>query len=817
MTDISKFALRSYSGKPTKFFRVESEDGAKQATVAKKTPSHHIFVIDRSGSMYGDMDPMKTMVEKLLTLGEFDDASLRVSLISYSSKGDVKLHFKRVTVAEVMKANSPHLKEIRAIRATAMTCISQGLAMAETIIEDAETTCISLHTDGWANDQSPTEEARTIAAVVEKLKKHPNAFTNTIAYRGYCDYNLLASIANNLSGVCIQALTLKQVYDALHSATALLAGSMAPAIEASIGNAQYVTFYSQSAKKVIGSADSIVVRGLGAKDDKTICRYFEINEKDYDKLSARDDVSGPIVAFARAQIGEGRLNDAKYAMIATRHATLIKAHATALVASAVAKLAEGLETELFETNRVYTPTKDFGLGHEGPSVLGVLSILDQHSSSLQVNLKTLLSGYKRRGVKRIPGVRDDSGTLTTPTIESRYRSEEEWIGVNGFDLNRNTATVNMLVNQPIDLYPVGGTTKIASVSGIDLKGLKAFNNYTIVGDGALNVGGLMLRTSDKRCFRELKDRGMVTGEYKPNEPFALNLSELPLVDYDTNFDSVEPDEIRTLAKLTVLGKILAGMTKGESTSLTSEQIAELKKNYLTPALNFSPPTTTEYADLATAIAEGKIDTRLSYKIDVGLPSLTSISKLASGNAYLQRRFTATVGGKDAEKPTLDLIGGGTVWGVKKLSGKTTLDEVDAISYPIYEGLLGLGATAEITKLLKSIPDFDASAFLKTVQDPKSDREKIVAVVADVAKGVEKIVESFYDRIRPLAFYVGATGLVPDSLNATAMTGEQFVTKYPDAKLSKAEKEEGTFFLLPNGLVLTVYVKGEHFTVTPQAA
>jgi len=822
MPPITKFALRSFSGKPTKFFRVEKDDLSEQAPVAKKTPAHHIFVIDRSGSMYGDIPDLKTMVEKLLTLGEFDDASLRVSLVSYSSQGDVKLHFKSVTVGEVMKASSPHLKEIRAIRATSMTCISQGLVMAETLIDDKETTCISLHTDGWANDRSPSEEARTIATVVEKLKKHPNVFVNTIAYRDYCDFNLLSSISNGLSGTCIQAKNIKQVYEALYGATALIAGSMAPALEAGIGDANYVAFLSQAARKVLGSHESIVVRGLGSTDDRVAFRYYEIDEAGYKKLPAPEtlgsDSSEAILAYARTQISEGHLNTAKYALVATKNGDLLKTHAKALVSSDVAAFAASVEESLFDKKHVYVPTADFGLPSTGPSVLTVLSILDKHAKSLSVNLTTLLAGYKRRGVKRIPGTRAEDGTLSVPTVESRYRTAgEDWVAVNGFEINRNNATINMLVSQAIDLYPHNGNVRVASVAGMDLSSLKSFNNYTLVGDGALNIGALMLKTTDKRCFRELKDLKLVDGEYKPGEPFAISFTDLPLVDYESNFDSVSPDEIRDLARLTVLSKVLSGMFKGESSSLTADQIAELKKHYLTPAMNFSPPMTTEYADLAVAIAEGKIDTRLSYKIDVGIPAMTSVTKLRSGNEYLQRRFTVEFHGKEVEKPTVDQISlPGMKWAVKKLTARTQLDEVDAISYPIYEGLLGLGSEAEIAKVLTLAGCKDSVAFLKTIRG-NDDREEAMATVSDLLRSVEEIVESFYDRIRPLAFYIGATGLVPDSLDAKALTADQFTTKYPDAKLSKAEKEDGTFFVLPNGLVLTIYVKAEHFTVTPAAA
>ena len=116
---ITKFPLRNFKGKATRFFRVERENLNFTAGAEVKKPSHHILVVDRSGSMYGTIGDVKGTIEKLLTLTEFRDPSLRVSLISYSSQGDVKLHFKGVTVADVMATDSPQLREIRSIHAGA--------------------------------------------------------------------------------------------------------------------------------------------------------------------------------------------------------------------------------------------------------------------------------------------------------------------------------------------------------------------------------------------------------------------------------------------------------------------------------------------------------------------------------------------------------------------------------------------------------------------------------------------------------------------------------------------------------------------------
>ena len=806
----TKFALHNFKGTPTRFFRCEAEDLATQAPVVVKKPSHHVLVLDRSGSMCGDIDEVKSTVEKLLTLSEFRDPTLKISLISYSSQGDVKLHFAKVTVEDVMRSGSPYIGEIRSIRATALTCISQGLVMAEALVDDADVTCVTLHTDGFANDTSPTAEAKAIKAAVANLKKHPNLFANTIGYRAWCDYNLLASISNGLSGVCIQAKGISQVYASIYDTTKLLSGTMSPAVEVGSGKSDYTMFVSRSAGKVLGMADTFSVQGLSPTDDKTAYRLYEVSAKDYSTLnvpvSGEDAPVTPVLAYARTQIAEGNLNAAKYALVSTRSADLLAAHSRSLVSSDVAAFAAGVEGYLFK-GTPYTPTTGYGLGQTGPSVLEVLTYLNAHAKGLSVDLTAFTKSYKRRGIKHIPGTRLADGTVEEPTVASRYRDGDGWVKVNSFDLNRNTATINMLVSQPIDLFKKGVNVRVASVAGVSLDDLRSFNNYTVVGDGMLNVPTLTLRTADVKILDGLLAMGAPIFTCTPGQPFNLDLSALPLVDYDLNVSAVGFDTVRSLARLTVLSKILNGMVKGDSSGLTSDQVEELKKHYLTPAMYFSPPSTTEYADLSVAIATGKVDTKLSYKVDLGTPDITAASKLKSGNEYLQRRFTLTFLGKEVDKPTLDyLTMPGALWGVKKLSARTVLDAVDEISYPIYEGVLGLGEGKEVMALLKSVGCKDPDVFLNGLRG-----ENAKASVRDACHFVEKAIESIYEKIRPLAFYVGATGLVPDTLRAKSLTSEEFATAHPEAKLSKAEKEEGNFFVLPDQTVLTVFVKAEQFS------
>jgi hypothetical protein len=323
----------------------------------------------------------------------------------------------------------------------------------------------------------------------------------------------------------------------------------------------------------------------------------------------------------------------------------------------------------------------------------------------------------------------------------------------------------------------------------------------------LNVRGLTLRTSDQKVINGLEALGVNTFGATAGKPFHLDLAGRPLVDYDLTLGSVDKATVGNLMSLTVLSKILNGMVKGDPSGFTAEQVAELKAHYLTPALYFSPPTTTPYAKLEDALAKGEVDTKLSYKVDFGTPDITSVGKLRSGNEYLQRRFTLTANGKEIEKPTLDYIAvPGVVWGVKKLTARTTLDSVDALSYPIYEGLLGLGKGDELKALLKTVGCVDPDKFLADIRGANSS-----TYVKEAVKFVDDAIEAVYEVLRPMVFYIGATGLVPDQLSAKTVSADDFVKAYPNAKLSKAEKEEGVFAVTPGGVALTVYVKGEHFS------
>ena len=201
MTEITKFALYDFAGKPREFFIV-SEDTVPKP-VLEPTVSHHVVVIDRSGSMYSVMDDTKTMVEKVMCVEEYRTSGLLLTLISYSSKGDYTVHFSRTKVEDVLAPGSAHVKSLRSIRATCLTSVSGALNETLAHIAPGETTAITVHTDGWFNDASPASESKEVNKWIKRVQKElPNVFVNTVAYG---DPRVVTQIANKYGSQAVVA------------------------------------------------------------------------------------------------------------------------------------------------------------------------------------------------------------------------------------------------------------------------------------------------------------------------------------------------------------------------------------------------------------------------------------------------------------------------------------------------------------------------------------------------------------------------------------------------------------------------------------
>jgi hypothetical protein len=397
-------------------------------------------------------------------------------------------------------------------------------------------------------------------------------------------------------------------------------------------------------------------------------------------------------------------------------------------------------------------------------------------------------------------------------------SDDKYIPISSFDVNRNTATMNMMLTRKVRLVPKDGGAPLTEVAGIKLDNLSTFNQYTLVGDGELNVPYLRVKISDKSLFDKLMHEGVLEVEgapatkYDAGQEYTLRLDQLPVVppfagavDLDGVFDE--------LARLKVLSSVCAAHLKEEAADLTPEQVEELKRHYLSKSLFLNFPTTNPYAKLEDALADGSVDTRTSYKIDIGNRQILNLSKLHSANKFLDRMYEV-IGpdGKPAEKPAFE----------DTLDGTVSLQAQDAVGphegdegRRLHEGpvrrLPGLRPSGQAVKVLEAVGADKLAAIVKDrAKGKQPDRKAFVEALADARKKLDARSDAvFAEKLSALVFYVGATGLLPDEVEAKAQSADALAAKYPDLAFSKDEKE-GTFFEVGDA-ILSVYAKTEYYS------
>lgn len=784
----TKFALYDFAGKAREFFVVD--EIAVPKPVLEPTVSHHIVIVDRSGSMWGVMNDTKAMVEKVMTVEEFTSSGLLLTLISYSSKGDYTVHFSRTKVEDVLAPGSPHVAAIRNLRATCLTSVSGALAEALNHVQAGETTAISVHTDGWFNDASPSAEAKAVDKWIKAVQKdHPNVFANTISHGNWTDFKMLDRIASSLSGKCIVAKNVKQVYEALHDTSALLAGRVLPAIHVPKEDADFLAFHNVTQKKVNGSATDFAVKGVGPDDETRLFRFKKVSEANWQK-SPRAEATGeallPVYVFARTLLGQQRLNEAKFALMATRDTALIERHYKALTAEALSALAEDLEARIGGSTSDYVDMGAYGFGADKASVLDLCALLEKHRSDFTLDLAASLDGYARRSVKRLFGRWNDDGTFAPASTGLVPNDDAHNVSVTAFELSNAASTINMQITRSADLMKDGAVVKQVAGRKLDVKQIRS---YTLVGDGEINMPRLVLRISSKKLHGAL-----VTMKVLPDTAFdhaatyTIDLKGMPACSFASTVSQPADDTFNRLVDLTVQrGMLLASLGgSAKADEWTAEQLEELRAHDLTAALWYSPPTTNPYTDLNVAVSAGDIDSRTTYSVTLGDARMVSTKALYSANEYLARRFSVTVPGADADacdkegflkKPKFtDLRVSGATVKVKALSARTKLNAIDDLMYPMFERFI-FGAGFGGVTVMGSAEDMSAA----------------------LARLEEEIEALYAERIRPLAFYIGATGLIPEGWNVEVVDAEALATRFPGIDIEK-KQSEGTFLVHGNTVV-----------------
>ncbi|MFN6477085.1 hypothetical protein [Nostoc sp. DedQUE07] len=454
------------------------------------------------------------------------------------------------------------------------------------------------------------------------------------------------------------------------------------------------------------------------------------------------------------------------------------------------------------------------------SLVELIQIFGQYCNNIIINIKHLQEHYQRTGIKRIRGIRNENGELLQPWLTTEYIDNAEYVDMGEFQFSRNAATINMLIKRRVKLAKFEDQTPTIEVAGLLVNDLNAFNNYTIVSDGKINVKSLQVKISSKKVFDLLKQKGILDAEeFDFRAEYTIQLDNLPLVAANSSYSSID-GLFNELAEIKVLNSIMCAHLKNESDVFIETQLDEFKKHYLSKNTYINFPTTNEYTDISEALANGTIDSKLSYKIDIGSQDILNLSKLPSANKFLNRmyRLYDKETGEIIIKPSFEIVFNENL-AIRHslLSSRTKITKADELMKPIFDDFLGLEQNGIVEGILKKV---GADSLAQLLEDKQTGtqigKEEMVAALTVANKKLEQYAENIYqDKISPLVFYIGCTGLLPDKMKAKAITADEAAAKYPNLQFSKNE-QEGSFFAVADSII-SIYTKTEYYSKVVSAS
>lgn len=737
---------------------------------------HHILVVDRSGSMYYDIDKLKQSIEQALTVDSaVGNPDTLTSLISFSSQGDVTLHWSKVKVRDVVDLSNNYVAQIRGLRATALTGISQGLYMGLQQVNRGQTTGMTLFTDGYANHPSASQENRNLDAFVEQAKQVEGLFLNCIGYRSWCDWPRMQRMSNALSGKTIEAKSFGDVLETMKDTQELLQKGARPAVKISpASQAAFVLGINKNSGDVLFSneGEDLTMAGLSEAADVEAWEVTRIpaDEKPRGAKALKKEERWRQAALISALATKVDLREAKDLLFQSGNKTLWEEHQSAMTPSTLVALQNDLRMwVLQQDNDAYKMGRNTKPKHSVFDLAEALNKAPAYSVALQAG--KFYENYQRRSEKRI--------------MKAEVDTVSDTVYLRGMSFNSKEATVQLETVANLRLYKNG--EHITEVAKVPLNDLKEYRSYTVISSGERNVEEIPVEITSKEGIdvvapflipskaKKLKVGSKVSIELKR---FSMEANaQLGVSDVHTAFCNMAAAQ----ANLKIIS---AARDKSNASSYSPEQQAALKEYHLTPALYYSPPTASAFEDREKAIELGYIDSYTRYQVNFGDLSILNMGAFRSGNAFLDRFYKVYLAGEEVKKPKLNEV---------YYENNVTFQRKPP----------GRGQETKADKLMHQ-------AIERFVSGEQMSRDEVEAEWQDY----DKRMKSEYAKLSPLILEIGCTGLLPAHL-ASQMERyepEEFAKTF-DIKLKKAEKEAIFYVDNDTGLVISVVPQTAWYTTS----
>ena len=489
-------------------------------TQAKKEPTNHIWLIDRSGSMYSLLSSLiKDVIARAKQIPNGDT----ITLGWFSGEGQKNFVLKGFKVTEAQDYTLLE-KALNQINSTVgLTCFSEILHDTDTVIKDltifSSNFALCLFTDGFPVVSSYNKEIESIFSAVKKLESKVTA-SLLVGYGDYYNKTLMSDMAERIGGSLTHAENLNK---------------FSISLEGFIKGVESVKKYFVELEHKV-SKESIVFN----INDKNV-NIYSVDHKNQIGLSCSNNVTESVYILTK-ESPKGTASDIE------KDENLLKAaYAASYILTQKTKTDQAIDVlgYIGDKEMVDSVTNAFTNAEYGRAE-------EKMKDAVADNKKRFLSGKVKNYVPPVDAfclldlidvLSEDTEAFFYPRHEAfEYKrigkpaiTEE---GYPKFDDDKaSNAPFSNLVWNSSQLNLSLQTNIKGSIELPKEHKTFGFSNpyptfqfrtYTFVKDGVLNVTKVPASMSEK-SFSLLKEKGLVEGTWEKEKIFIVNLNVIPIV------------------------------------------------------------------------------------------------------------------------------------------------------------------------------------------------------------------------------------------------------------------------------------------------